>query len=92
MTLFPMKHSNSMHDFLTEPYLKAFRGSFLGLRRWEDLDVFWETLKNLADQCWYIYAIAPVDATQTWEKCTPSTEPSKFDIPPEWISSERRYQ
>lgn len=46
-----------MNDRLTEPYLKAFRGSFWGIRKWEDLDNFWKTLKSKANQTWYIYAI-----------------------------------
>jgi hypothetical protein len=46
-----------MNDLPPEPYLKAFRGSFLGIRKWEDLDAFWETLRSKADQAWYIYAI-----------------------------------
>ncbi|WP_455222236.1 hypothetical protein [Kaarinaea lacus] len=59
-----------MNDLPTEPYLRAFRGSFLGLRRWEDVDTFWETLKSQSDQSWYIYAIgevvpaAPVNSEQ----------------------------
>ena len=46
-----------MNTLLDDPYLRAYRGSFLGLRNWEDLDTFWETLKNQADQGWYVYAI-----------------------------------
>jgi hypothetical protein len=46
-----------MNDLPTEPFLKAFRGKFLGIRKWEDLDTFWETLKGKADQTWYVYAI-----------------------------------
>jgi hypothetical protein len=46
-----------MHHASTEPFLIAFRGSFLGLRQWADLDAFWETLKSRADGNWYIYAI-----------------------------------
>ncbi|MCI0507227.1 MAG: hypothetical protein L0Z73_14120 [Gammaproteobacteria bacterium] len=45
-----------MNHASTEPFLRAFRGSFLGLRQWEDLDAFWETLKNHADDKWYVYA------------------------------------
>ena len=53
-----------MNHAVTEPFLQAFRGSFLGLRRWEDLYAFWETLKNQADDYWYVYAIGePVPDT-----------------------------
>ena len=46
-----------MNHLSNEPFLQAYRGSLLGVRKWEDLDAFWVTLKNNADQCWYIYAI-----------------------------------
>lgn len=52
-----------MNDQTTEPYLKAFRGSFWGIRKWEDLDVFWETLKSKAGQTWYIYAMGEAAPT-----------------------------
>ena len=38
-------------------FLQAFRGSFLGIRKWEDLDTFWGTLRKIADDRWYVYAI-----------------------------------
>ena len=41
----------------TESYLEAYRGSFVGIRQWHDLDIFWETLKSKSDDNWYIYAI-----------------------------------
>ena len=46
-----------MTDSSTEPFLQAYRGSFIGIRQWQDLDTFWETLKSKADDSWYIYAI-----------------------------------
>lgn len=46
-----------MNDCTNQPYLKAFRGSFSGIRKWEDLDLFWETLRINAEQQWFIYAI-----------------------------------
>ena len=46
-----------MKDKPTQPYLIAFRGSFWGIRKWEDLDAFWETLKSKDGLPWYIYAI-----------------------------------
>lgn len=46
---------------MTQPsndsFLQTYRGSFLGLRKWEDLDCFWKILKNKADQSWFVYAI-----------------------------------
>lgn len=39
------------------PFLLAFRGSLVGLRKWQDLDLFWQTLKSNPDKQWYIYAI-----------------------------------
>jgi hypothetical protein len=40
-----------------QPYREAFRGSFSGMLRWENLDRLWETLKLQADDGWYIYAV-----------------------------------
>ena len=39
------------------PFYKAYRGRFVGLRTWDDLDNFWQVLKQYANQNWYIYAI-----------------------------------
>lgn len=38
-------------------YLQAFRGSFSSLMRWNDLDAFWDVLRQRADTGWYVYAI-----------------------------------
>ena len=46
-----------MNDHSTEPYLKAYRGRLSGIRKWEELDAFWDILKSKAGQTWYIYAI-----------------------------------
>lgn len=53
-----------MNDLTNQPYLKAFRGSFTGIRKWEDLDTFWNTLREKADQNWFIYAIGEPVADQ----------------------------
>lgn len=46
-----------MNNSSTEPFLQAYRGSFVGIRQWQDLDTFWEILRSKADDSWYIYAI-----------------------------------
>ena len=46
-----------MNNLATESFLQAYRGSFVGIRQWQELDIFWETLKSKADDNWYIYAI-----------------------------------
>ena len=38
-------------------YLQAFRGHFIGIMQWDQLDIFWQTLENKADAGWYIYTI-----------------------------------
>ena len=38
-------------------FLQAFRGRFIGIMEWEDLDQFWRALEQHADKGWYIYAI-----------------------------------
>lgn len=38
-------------------FVEAFKGSFTSMMRWHHLDEFWETLKQQADDSWYIYAV-----------------------------------
>ncbi|MDH5765564.1 MAG: hypothetical protein OEZ38_06055 [Gammaproteobacteria bacterium] len=38
-------------------YLTAFKGRFTSLMRWDQLDVFWQTLNSQVDDNWYIYHI-----------------------------------
>ena len=41
-----------------DPYVTTFKqGRFMSLMRWPQLDVFWNTLREQADDSWYIYAI-----------------------------------
>ena len=55
---------------ITDPFLAKFKGSFVSMMRWPQLDELWATLRQQADAGWYIYAIgetpptAPVDAAQ----------------------------
>lgn len=55
--------SEPQSDFRT-----AFRGTFSGVLRWEQLDALWERLRADAGAGWYLYAIGeappstPVDA------------------------------
>jgi len=59
-----------MTDTATDPFVEAFRGSFAGILRWPQLDALWDTLRQHADQGWYIYAVGeappdePVEAAQ----------------------------
>lgn len=50
---------------LTDPYLTAFKGGFINLLRWPQLDQLWETLKSQTDKHWYIYAVGEVPPQQT---------------------------
>ena len=38
-------------------FVGAFSGSFVSLLRWPQLDAFWDVLRGVADQGWYIYAV-----------------------------------
>lgn len=38
-------------------FLQAFRGRFIGIMEWKQLDEFWRNLKDHVDKGWYIYAI-----------------------------------
>ena len=54
----------------TTPFLQQFRGSFVSMLRWPQLDSLWETLRTQSDKRWYVYAIGeaapqqPLDAAQ----------------------------
>jgi hypothetical protein len=51
-----MEHE--MNNVIADPdFLAAFRGRFVGILEWDQLDAFWQTLKDQADKGWYIYAI-----------------------------------
>jgi hypothetical protein len=41
----------------SEPFMRAFRGSFTSALRWHQLDALWERLDSDADGGWYIYAV-----------------------------------
>lgn len=51
-----------------EAYISAFRGNFTSTMRWPDLDDFWGTLKNHADDNWYIYAVGEIPPDDTSSK------------------------
>lgn len=51
-----------------EPYVAAFRGRFSSLLRWDDLAVFWDTLRAQADDSWYIYHVGDVVPAATSSK------------------------
>jgi hypothetical protein len=39
------------------PYFKAYNGKLIGIRKWEDLDDLWVTMRGVAAQGWYVYAV-----------------------------------
>lgn len=43
-----------------DPYLRAFRGSFISALRWHHLDTLWERLREHAGDGWYVYAVGEV--------------------------------
>jgi len=53
---------------IKESYLAAFRGNFSSTMRWSDLDEFWQVLKNIADDNWYIYAVGEEPPESTSKK------------------------
>ena len=38
-------------------FYSRYRGGFVGLLRWPQLDNFWQVLRSRQDENWYIYAI-----------------------------------
>ncbi|RMG58977.1 MAG: hypothetical protein D6717_02065 [Gammaproteobacteria bacterium] len=51
-------------------YLKTFRGRFVGILRWDQLDDLWARVRDDADGGWYIYAVGapPPEAPATAEQ------------------------
>ncbi len=39
------------------PFLQAFKGSFKATLRWEQLDRFWDVMRQDAGGGWYVYAV-----------------------------------
>lgn len=48
------------------PFMRAYKGGFLNMLRWAQLDALWNTVAHEADAGWYIYAVG----------ATPPTEPA----------------
>lgn len=46
-----------MSEPMTDPFRQAFKGRFESVLRWEQLDVFWEVMRQDAASDWYIYAV-----------------------------------
>lgn len=44
----------------TDAYLKTFKGNFIGVLRWPQLDGLWDSLRRTAGAGWYIYAVGEV--------------------------------
>lgn len=60
-----------------EGFREAFKGSFLSMLRWHNLDDFWSVMREHADEQWYIYAIGeapPSDVSSAEEVTTFITE------------------
>ena len=54
----------------TDPFVEGFRGSFISMMRWPQLDTLWEVLQRKANAGWYVYAIgeSPPDKPLTAEQ------------------------
>jgi hypothetical protein len=48
----------------TTDFRSAFRGTFSGVLRWPQLDALWMTLRGVADDGWYIYAVGEAPPTR----------------------------
>jgi len=49
-------------------FREAFKGSFSGVLRWEQLDELWQRLRDDAAGDWYLYAVGEVPPTDTVSK------------------------
>ncbi len=38
-------------------FYRAFRGSFINMLRWPQLDALWETIRQQEGEAWYLYAV-----------------------------------
>lgn len=54
-----------MNEQVTDPFRLAFKGRFESVLRWEQLDEFWEVLRQDASGDWYIYAVGETPPLQT---------------------------
>lgn len=52
-----MKAADRHPGDATCDFRTAFKGRFIGLMQWADLDALWDRLRTQADDNWYIYAI-----------------------------------
>lgn len=50
---------------LDNPFLGRYRGYFRSLLRWEELDNFWQVLRQDEKKSWYIYAVGEAVPEQT---------------------------
>ena len=46
-----------MNEQVKDHFRQAFKGRFESVLRWEQLDAFWEVLRDDAAGDWYIYAV-----------------------------------
>lgn len=53
----PVKSTPLTSEKGQSKFYLQYRGSFTGILRWPQLDEFWQTLRSVADEGWYIYAI-----------------------------------
>ena len=49
-------------------FARAFKGSFSGILRWEQLDDLWQRLRDDAAGDWYLYAVGEAPPTDTVSK------------------------
>ena len=53
-----------METSQANPFLKQFKGSFVSILRWPQLDALWQTLRKQNDGQWYLYAVGEAVPTQ----------------------------
>jgi hypothetical protein len=61
-------------------YVDAFRGRFVSLMRWDDLTVFWDTLRSQVDDNWYVYHVGEAVPTSTISKDQLLTFITEMDV------------
>ena len=55
--------NSQQQDNLSEFY-RRYRGGFIGILKWPQLDEFWQVLRKKANANWYVYTIGEVPPEQ----------------------------
>ncbi len=67
-------------DAVTSDFSAKMKGSFTGVRSWDDLDTLWSVVKADADGGWYLYAVGEQPPTAVASGEQVATFVSELDV------------